>query len=326
MASGIGSVTSHYNNEKQNLSTRRINELAQTTVSNYQVGSVLYNLVLGISSGTKSGSSASSLAKYYLVILAMYIVSNLLSKQLNSIKYPGEKDLFLTRIPKKEVLEHVLQNTFHFYDISKEESQQLGFPKEVRIDRMMVDYTLEQRFLFYRFCNGQLSEEDCDLLFIPKEKREKTYEEIDKSSKEQHSDKTLKRKQFYRLLPQTLGRKYDEEYFGLKIGNLGFSSTETFSCVKYEEVFKQIQSTNENVRRVGVYSNYNDSILEFNKFLLLKLEKNEGKREEMKNNLSSIFFLEPNCTIETIDDEITKMCSTFDKFHVVFHVKYVRYC
>jgi hypothetical protein len=74
---------------------------------------------------------------------------------------------------------------------------------------------------------------------------------------------------------------------------------------------------NENVRRVGVYSNYSDSILEFNKFLLLKLEKNEGGREKMKNNLSSIFFLEPNYTIETIDDEITKMCSTFDEFRVV---------
>lgn len=301
LATGLENVStqSTQHNEKRSLTTRRVNELVQKTVSNYQMGSMLYNLIRN----TQKGSNTSSTQSYvylYVVMLAMYLISSLLSKQLNSIKYPGEKDLFLTREPKKNVIKGVLNGTFHFYEVSKEESSEKGFPTEVRIDGMMVDYTLEQRFLFYRFCNGQLTEEDCNLLSIPHEKRVLVNEE----------------ERTYQLQTQSMGRTDDQEYYGLKIGNLSLT-TDSVPCVKFTEVFKKVKSMDENVRRVGFYSNYSDSIVEFNKFLLVALEEDEEKRAEIKKTFESLFFLDRTTEIENVLPKISGMCDAFDDETVV---------
>ena len=293
LVSGVSNVSTR-RFEKESLQIRRGNELIQNVSKNYQFGVMLYNFV-HVSSSMKSGNTGSTkpYIYLYLVMLAMYVVSNLLSNQLNSIKYPGEKDLFLTRLPKGEVIKHALSGTFHFYEVSEEDSRSKGFPTEVRIDRMMIDYTVEQRFLFYRFCNGQLTEKDCNLLKIPKEKREFSDKEDDQ----------------YRLRPQTLGRTDDQEYFGLKIGNLS-------ATVKFEEIFKQVESLNVDRRRIGFYSNYSDSIVEFNKFLLEKLAKKENLVEDIEVLLSTIFFIEADN--RKIDDHLLEsMCGKYDESEII---------
>jgi len=293
LVSGVSNVSTR-RFEKESLQIRRGNELIQNVSKNYQFGVMLYNFVY-MSSSMKSGNTGSTkpYIYLYLIMLAMYVVSNLLSNQLNSIKYPGEKDLFLTRVPKGEVIEQALSGTFHFYEVSEEDSQSKGFPTEVRIDRMMIDYTVEQRFLFYRFCNGQLTEKDCNLLKIPKEKREFWNKEDD----------------LYRLRPQTLGRTDDQEYFGLKIGNLS-------ATVKFEEIFKQVESLNVDRRRIGFYSNYSDSIVEFNKFLLEKLAKKENL--DIKVLLNTIFFIEAdNRKIDEYLHLLQSMCKNFDGSQII---------
>jgi hypothetical protein len=337
IATGIEGVSTKYQNlEKTNMQTQRVNELVQTTYNNYNMGVMLYKVITSSNNGAKQASTMKPYIYLFGVTLCIYILSNLLSKQLNNIKYPGEKDLFLTREPKGEEIEKALADTFHFYKIPPEDTVKNGYPEEVKIDRIMIDYTTKQRFLFYRFCNGQLTKEDCDLLSIPDDKRVlSTYDSLSKEEmmmyeKEKDNNPSLKKEydemiqnRRYRLKSQTLGRTEDQEYYGLKIGNLSLSPNSDSYCVKFEEVFKILESKRDDGKfmgRAGFYSNYSDSIVEFNKFLLLKLAENEDIKENNKKTLSAIFFLDETSTIsreEFIECYMEKMCKVYDKSVVV---------